>query len=74
MLDDSLAQLLDVAMLIYRDNLLGDDTSVGILTKMCGTRNESLIKELEAIESCSCGHHPAGRHDCGLSFWGRQYK
>lgn len=48
MLDDSLAQPLDVAMLVRRDGLPGDDTPAGILTKLRGTRYESLIKELEA--------------------------
>ena len=48
MLDDSLARDLDAAMLVRRDNQLGDDTPVGILTKMRGTRYESLIKEIEA--------------------------
>ncbi|HEY0296580.1 MAG TPA: SEC-C metal-binding domain-containing protein [Bordetella sp.] len=48
MLDDSVAQGLDTAMLVRRDNLPGDDTPVGILTKMRGTRYESLIKEIEA--------------------------
>ena len=48
MLDDSIAQDLDTAMLVRRENLPGDDTPVGILTKMRGTRYESLIKEIEA--------------------------
>jgi len=48
MLDDSVAQDLDTAMLVRRDNQPGDDTPVGILTKMRGTRYESLIKEIEA--------------------------
>lgn len=48
MLDDSIAQDLDAAMLVRRDNIPGDDTPIGILTKMRGTRYESLIKELEA--------------------------
>ncbi|MDO8773822.1 MAG: SEC-C metal-binding domain-containing protein [Burkholderiaceae bacterium] len=48
MLDDSIARDLDAAMLVRRDNLPGDDTPVGILTKMRGTRYESLIKEIEA--------------------------
>jgi hypothetical protein len=48
MLEDSIAQDLDTAMLVRRDNLPGDDTPVGILTKMRGTRYESLIKEIEA--------------------------
>lgn len=48
MLDDSLARDLDAAMLVRRDNQLGDDTPVGILTKMRGTRYERLIKEIEA--------------------------
>lgn len=48
MLDDSLAQELDVAMLVRRDNQPGDDTPPGILTKMRGTRYENLIKEIEA--------------------------
>lgn len=48
MLDDSIAQDLDAAMLVRRDNLPGDDTPVGILTKMRGTLYESLIKEIEA--------------------------
>lgn len=49
MLDDSLAQDLDTAMLVRRDNQPGDDTPVGILTKMRGTRYESLIKDIEAL-------------------------
>lgn len=48
MLDDSIAQDLDVAMMVRRDNQPGDDTPVGILTKMRGTRYETLIKEIEA--------------------------
>lgn len=47
-LEDSIAQDLDAAMLVRRDNQPGDDTPVGILTKMRGTRYESLIKEIEA--------------------------
>lgn len=47
MLDDSVAQDLDAAMLVRRDNQPGDDTPAGILTKMRGTRYESLIKEIE---------------------------
>lgn len=46
-LDDSIARDLDTAMMVRRDNLSGDDTPVGILTKMRGTRYESLIKEIE---------------------------
>ncbi|MCL6262294.1 SEC-C metal-binding domain-containing protein [Craterilacuibacter sp. RT1T] len=48
MLEDSIAQDLDAAMMVRRDNQPGDDTPVGILTKMRGTRYESLIKEIEA--------------------------
>lgn len=48
MFDDSIVQDLDTAMLVRRDNLPGDDTPVGILTKMRGTFYESLIKEIEA--------------------------
>nr|QFE31785.1 SecA-related protein [uncultured bacterium] len=48
MLEDSIAQDLDTAMLVRRDNLPGNDTPVGILTKLRGTRYESLIKEIEA--------------------------
>ncbi len=48
MLDDSIAQDLDTAMLVRRDNQPGSDTPVGILTKMRGTRYESLLKEIEA--------------------------
>jgi hypothetical protein len=48
MLDDSVAQDLDTAMLVRRDNQPGDDTPQGILTKMRGTRYVSLIKEIEA--------------------------
>ena len=48
LLEDSVAQDLDTAMLVRRDNQLGDDTPVGILTKMRGTRYESLIKDIEA--------------------------
>jgi SEC-C motif len=47
MLDDSIARDLDTAMLVRRDNQPGDDTPIGILTKMRGTRYESLIKEIE---------------------------
>jgi hypothetical protein len=47
MLTDSVAQDLDAAMLVRRDNLPGNDTPEGILTKMRGTRYESLIKEIE---------------------------
>jgi hypothetical protein len=47
MLDDSLARDLDTAMLVRRDNQPGADTPAGILTKMRGTRYESLIKEIE---------------------------
>jgi hypothetical protein len=47
MLDDSIAQDLDTAMMVRRDNQPGDDTPVGILTKMRGTRYEHLIKEIE---------------------------
>lgn len=47
MLDDSLARDLDAAMLVRRDNQPGADTPTGILTKMRGTRYESLIKEIE---------------------------
>ncbi len=47
-LEDSVVQDLDSAMYVRRDNLPGDDTPVGILTKMRGTRYESLIKEIEA--------------------------
>lgn len=35
-------------MIVRRDNQPGDDTPVGILTKMRGTRYESLIEEIEA--------------------------
>jgi hypothetical protein len=48
MLEDSIAQDLDAAMLVRRDHQPGDDTPAGILTKMRGTRYESLIKEIEA--------------------------
>lgn len=48
MLEDSIARDLDTAMMVRRDNQPGDDTPVGILTKMRGTRYESLIKEIEA--------------------------
>lgn len=47
MLEDSIARDLDTAMTVRRDNQHGDDTPVGILTKMRGTRYESLIKEIE---------------------------
>ena len=47
MLEDSIARDLDTAMLVRRDNQPGDDTPVGILTKMRGTRYESLIEEIE---------------------------
>ncbi len=48
MLDDSIAQDLDTAMMVRRDNQPGDNTPEGILTKMRGSRYESLIKEIEA--------------------------
>jgi len=48
MFDDSIARDLDTAMLVRRDNQPGDDTPIGILTKMRGTRYERLIKEIEA--------------------------
>jgi hypothetical protein len=48
MLEDSIAQDLDTAMMVRRDNQPGDDTPTGILTKMRGTRYESIIKEIEA--------------------------
>ena len=48
MLEDSVARDLDAAMLVRRDNQPGDDTPVGLLTKMRGTRYEGLIKEIEA--------------------------
>jgi hypothetical protein len=48
MLEDSIARDLDAAMLVRRDNQPGDATPVGILTKMRGTRYESLLKEIEA--------------------------
>jgi len=47
-LEDSIAQDLDAAMIVRRDNQPGDDTPVGILTKMRGTRYERLIKEIES--------------------------
>lgn len=47
MLEDSIARDLDAAMMVRRDNQPGGDTPVGILTKMRGTRYESLIKEIE---------------------------
>lgn len=46
-LEDSIAQDLDTAMLVRRDNQPGEDTPVGILTKMRGTRYEQLIREIE---------------------------
>lgn len=46
-LDDSIARDLDTAMFVRRDNLPGADTPAGILTKMRGTRYESLIKDIE---------------------------
>lgn len=46
-IEDSVVQDLDAAMLVRKDNLQGDNTPVGILTKMRGTRYESLIKEIE---------------------------
>jgi len=48
MLEDSIAQDLDTAMMVRRDNQPGDDTPAGILTKMRGTCYERLIKEIEA--------------------------
>ena len=47
MLEDSIARDLDTAMLVRRENQPGDDTPVGILTKMRGTRYERLIAEIE---------------------------
>ncbi|MRW83759.1 preprotein translocase [Pseudoduganella sp. FT26W] len=47
-LEDSVAQDLDAAMLVRRENLPGDATPEGILTRMRGTRYESLIEEIEA--------------------------
>jgi len=46
-LEDSVVQDLDTAMLVRRDNQPGDDTPVGILTKMRGTLYERLIKGIE---------------------------
>lgn len=46
-IEDSVAQDLDTAMIVRRDNQPGNDTPVGILTKMRGTRYERLIKEIE---------------------------
>lgn len=48
-LDDSIAQDLDAAMLVRRDNQPGEDTPSGILTKMRGTHYESLVKEIETL-------------------------
>lgn len=47
LLDDSIAQDLDSAMMVRRDNQQGDDTPAGILTKMRGTHYERLIKAIE---------------------------
>ena len=47
MLEDSIAQDLDTAMMVRRDNQRGDDTPAGILTKMRETRYERLIEEIE---------------------------
>ncbi|EKN4004804.1 SEC-C domain-containing protein [Yersinia enterocolitica] len=47
MLEDSVAQDLDTAMMVRRDNQPGDGTPVGILTKMRGTRYENLIQDIE---------------------------
>ena len=47
MLEDSIARDLDTAMLVRRENQPGDDTPVGILTKMRGTRYERLVTEIE---------------------------
>ncbi|KWO62002.1 preprotein translocase [Burkholderia ubonensis] len=47
MLEDSIAQDLDTAMLVRRDDQPGDDTPAGILTKMRGSRYEKLIEEIE---------------------------
>lgn len=47
-LDDSVAQDLDTAMIVRRELLPGNDTPVGLLTKMRGTLYERLIKEIEA--------------------------
>lgn len=51
MIDDSCAQDLDAAMLVRRDDLQGDDTPVGILTKMRGTHYERLIQDIENSEN-----------------------
>lgn len=48
MLEDSIAQDLDTAMLVRRDSQPGNDTPAGILTKMRGTRYEQLIEEIES--------------------------
>lgn len=51
MLEDSIVQDLDAAMLVRRDNQPGNDTPAGILTKMRGTRYEQLINEIETREA-----------------------
>lgn len=47
MIEDSVAQDLDAAMMVRRDNQPGDGTPVGILTKLRGTHYERLIKAIE---------------------------
>ncbi|GGP22116.1 SEC-C metal-binding domain-containing protein [Silvimonas iriomotensis] len=50
-LEDSIAQDLDTAMLVRRDRLPGNPTPEGILTKMKGTCYEQLITEIETSEN-----------------------
>lgn len=47
MLDDSIASDLDAAMMVRRDNLPGEDTPQGILTKLRGTLYERVIAQIE---------------------------
>lgn len=47
-LEDSIAQDLDTAMMVRRENLPGNDTPAGILTKMRGTHYEKIIREIES--------------------------
>jgi hypothetical protein len=46
-LEDSIARDLDAAMMVRRENLPGNDTPAGILTRMRGTHYEQLIREIE---------------------------
>lgn len=47
MLDDSVSVSLDTAMMVRRDNLDGERTPPGILTRLAGTLYERLISQIE---------------------------